>query len=341
MNRGIAILGAGSWGTALAVLLADRHPALWDHRSERAAQLAATRDNARYLPGVHIPDSVRITADLVAAVGDAGVVVLAVPSHALSGLAALLGVTTAFATDAVVVNAAKGLEEDTGRRPCQVLAAALPRWAPRLAALVGPSHAEEVARHVPTVVVAAGRDASVLAHVQETFTTDSFRVYTNDDLVGVELAVAVKNVIAIAAGIADGLGFGDNTKGALLTRGLAEMARLGVALGARSETFSGLAGLGDLVTTCISRHSRNRNLGEALARGATLEHALADLGMVAEGVRTTRAVMGLAAAHQLDLPISTEVHAVLFEGKDPRRSIRDLMLRAPKAEAGSDAKGGP
>jgi glycerol-3-phosphate dehydrogenase (NAD(P)+) len=337
---GIAILGAGSWGTALAVLLAEQRPSLWDHKPERAAALAASRQNERYLPGVPVPESVRVGSDLAQAVRGAELVVLAVPSHALAGLAATLGATNEFAAEAIVVNAAKGLEATTGRRPCEVIAATLPRWAPRVAALVGPSHAEEVARRVPTVVVAAGRDAAVLARIQESFTTESFRVYTNDDLVGVELAVALKNVIAIAAGIADGLGFGDNTKGALLTRGLAEMARLGVALGARAETFSGLAGLGDLVTTAISRHSRNRNLGEALARGMELEAALASLGMVAEGVRTTRAAVALAQRHGLDLPISAEVHAVLFERKDPRRSIRDLMLRAPKAEARSDTRGG-
>jgi len=338
---GVAILGAGSWGTALSVLLQRHAPWLWDHRRDRAAALATSRRNEAYLPGVRVPDDVRVTADLGDALRGAAIVVLAVPSHALAELAALLDARPEFATDAILVNVAKGLEATTGRRPCEVLAAALPRRHTRLAAVVGPSHAEEVARQMPTVVVAAGRDPDVLMRVQDVFTTETFRVYTNDDLVGVELAVAVKNVIAIAAGIADGLGFGDNTKGALLTRGLAEMARLGLALGARSETFSGLAGLGDLVTTATSHHSRNRNLGEAMARGATLEAALAGLGMVAEGVRTTRAVMALAQTHRLDMPISTEVHAVLFEGKDPRRSIRDLMLRAPKAEAWSDAKGGP
>jgi glycerol-3-phosphate dehydrogenase (NAD(P)+) len=336
----IAILGAGSWGTALAVLLAERNPALWDHDPERASALAASRCNERFLPGVPLPGTVRVTADLPDAVRGAELVVLAVPSHALAGLAAILAATPEFAADAILVNAAKGLEASTGRRPCEVLSATLPRWAPRTASVVGPSHAEEVARHVPTVVVAAGRDPEVLARVQEVFTTESFRVYTNDDLVGVELAVALKNVIAIAAGIADGLGFGDNTKGALLTRGLAEMARLGVAMGARAATFYGLAGLGDLVTTAISRHSRNRNLGEAMAHGRSLEQALDEIGMVAEGVRTTRAAVTLARGHRLDLPISTEVHAVLFEHKDPRRSIRDLMLRAPKAEAWSDAEGG-
>lgn len=331
----VAILGAGSWGTSLAALLSAHEPVLWDHDEARAVALQAARTNARYLPGVALPDAVRVTSHLSVAVRAARVVVLALPSHTLRGTAKRLRETIGFGTHQIVVNVAKGLEESTGKRPLEVLREELPQPASHLVSLVGPSHAEEVARHMPTTVVVAGTDRGVLAEVQELFTTETFRVYTNDDVIGVEMAVALKNVIAIAAGMADGLGFGDNTKGALLTRGLAEMARLGLACGARAETFSGLAGLGDLVTTAISRHSRNRNLGEAIARGRTLEGALADLGMVAEGVRTARAVVGLAREKAVDVPISEEVHAVLFEGKDPRQSIRDLMVRAPKAEAWS------
>jgi glycerol-3-phosphate dehydrogenase (NAD(P)+) len=192
---------------------------------------------------------------------------------------------------------------------------------------------------MPTTVVVAGRDEDILKQVQELFTTESFRVYTNTDLLGVELAVSMKNVIAIAAGICDGLGFGDNSRGALLTRGLAEMARLGAALGARPETFSGLAGLGDLVTTATSHHSRNRNLGEAIGRGATLEQALASLGQVAEGVHTTRASLELAHAHGVEMPISTQVSQILFESKEPRAALRDLMLRTPKREVWSPERG--
>lgn len=331
----VAILGAGSWGTALAALLAPHEPVLWDHDEARAIALQTARTNARYLPGIELPEPVRVTSHLSVAVRAAEIVVLAVPSHTLRTVAQRWREATGFGVHQIAVNAAKGLEESTGKRLLEVLHDELPQPVSHLVSLVGPSHAEEVARRMPTTVVAAGTDPAILARVQALFSTETFRVYTNDDVIGVEMAVALKNVIAIAAGIADGLGFGDNTKGALLTRGLAEMARLGTACGARAETFAGLAGLGDLVTTATSRHSRNRNLGEAIARGRTLQGALADLGMVAEGVRTVRAVLGIARAHGVAVPISEEVHAVLFEGKDPRQSIRDLMVRAPKAEAWS------
>ena len=336
--RDVAVLGAGSWGTALAMLLAPRRPWLWDHRPERAATLARTRQSPHYLPGTALPDSVRVTDDLAAAMATSDVVVTAVPSHALRDLARRMAALPCPAQQ-IVVNVAKGLELDSGKRMLEVLGEELPHAPQRLVSLVGPSHAEEVARGMPTTVVVTGRDEEVLRAVQDLFTTDTFRVYTNTDVHGVELAVALKNVIAIAAGVCDGLGFGDNSRGALLTRGLAEMTRLGVALGARPETFAGLAGLGDLVTTATSRHSRNRNLGEAIGRGSTLEAALAALGQVAEGVRTTRAAVELARTHGVEMPITTEVHHILFAGKDPHRAIRDLMLRAPKPEAWNAARG--
>ena len=328
----LAILGAGSWGTALAVLLAERAPRLWDHRADRAAELAASRINPRYLPGVRLPDSVDVTGDLHHAIDGASTLLLAVPSHALRDTAQGLRAVAAFDRAAIVVNMSKGLEPESGKRMSVVLGEELPQAAGHIASLVGPSHAEEVARGMPTTVVVSGTDENVLREVQELCSTETFRVYTNTDLVGVELAVSLKNVIAIAAGICDGLGFGDNTKGALLTRGLAEMARLGAALGARAETFAGLAGLGDLVTTAISRHSRNRNLGDAIGRGLGLQAALTEIAMVAEGVRTARAVVDLARRHHVEMPISEQVHHVLFEAKEPRQAIRDLMLRAPKAE---------
>jgi glycerol-3-phosphate dehydrogenase (NAD(P)+) len=331
----VSILGAGSWGTALAVLLAPHEPTLWDHDEKRAVQLKASRHNDRFLPGVTLPDGVQITAHLSAAVRFADVLVFAVPSHTVRSVARRVRDTPGFEPRQLVVNVAKGLEEESCKRMSEVLHDELPQAPGWIVSLVGPSHAEEVARRMPTTVVVSGPDPQVLRQVQELFATESFRVYTNPDLLGVELAVSVKNVIAIAAGIGDGLGFGDNTKGALLTRGLAEMARLGAALGARPETFSGLAGLGDLITTATSRHSRNRNLGEALGRGQSLEQALAGLSMVAEGVRTTRAVLQLAERHRVEMPITAQVHAILFAGKDPRQAIRDLMLRAPRPETWS------
>jgi glycerol-3-phosphate dehydrogenase (NAD(P)+) len=268
-------------------------------------------------------------------VPSADVLVFATPSHTLREVARRVRQVQGFGPQKLVVNAAKGLEEGTAKRMSEVLHEELPQPPGRIVSLVGPSHAEEVARRMPTTVVVAGPQADALQLVQDLFTTETFRVYTNTDLVGVELAVSLKNIIAIAAGIADGLGFGDNTKGALLTRGLAEMARLGQALGARPETFSGLAGLGDLVTTATSRHSRNRNLGEAIGRGTPLPEALAAIGMVAEGVRTTRAARELARALGLELPITEQVYRLLFEAQDPRHAIRKLMLRSPKAEVWS------
>ncbi len=332
----VTVLGAGSWGTALAVLLSRHTPRLWDNRPERAAALQGSRDCSRYLPGVRLPDGVGVTADLEAALAGADFVVTAVPSQALRGLARRVAAGP-VGQAAVVVNGAKGLELPSGRRLSRVLRDELPRSP--IVTLVGPSHAEEVVKGMPTTVVAAGEDTQTLLRVQELFTTEGFRVYTNTDELGVELAVALKNVIAIAAGICDGLGFGDNSRGALLTRGLAEMSRLGVALGARAETFAGLAGLGDLVTTATSRHSRNRNLGEALGRGSSLRDALDGLGQVAEGVHTTRAAVELARAHGVDMPITTQMFQILFEGKEPRQSLRELMLRAPKPETWSQARG--
>jgi glycerol-3-phosphate dehydrogenase (NAD(P)+) len=332
----ISILGAGSWGTALAVLLAERsEPTLWDHIEKRAVALKATRLNRRYLPDVHIPDAVRITGHLTAAVRSANVLVFATPSHTVREMARRVRDTPGFEPQQIVVNVAKGLEEDTCKRMSEVLRDELPQAPGLIVSLVGPSHAEEVARQMPTAVVVSGPDEEVLRCVQELFSTETFRVYTNPDLLGVELAVSLKNIIAIAAGISDGLGFGDNTKGALLTRGLAEMARLGLALGARPETFAGLAGLGDLITTATSRHSRNRNLGEAIGRGQSLQQALSGLTMVAEGVRTTRAALELARRAGVEMPIAAQVYQLLFESKDPKQAIRDLMLRAPRAETWS------
>lgn len=327
----IAVLGAGSWGTALAILLERHAVSLWERDPELAVALQQSRRNEAFLPGAILPPSVRVHSDLAGAIQDAERLIVAVPSHAVREVARevanLLPGKHGFP---VVVNAAKGLDETTGLRMSEVLRQEITQAA--IVALLGPSHAEEVALRMPTSVVVAGDDEETLQQVQEECSTEWFRVYTNTDLLGVELAVSVKNVIAIAAGICDGLGFGDNSKGALLTRGLAEMSRLGQALGARPETFAGLAGLGDLVTTAISRHSRNRKLGEKIGQGHSLQEALSSMTQVVEGVRTTRAVVELAARTGVEVPISAQVRAILFENKDPRVAIRDLMLRAPRSE---------
>lgn len=325
----IAVLGLGSWGTALAILLGKgNHTILgWTHDPAQRHALARDRENAKYLAGHRLPESMTVVETPAEALSGAEAVLLAVPSFAVRGIA-----RQALAFQQIpVINAAKGLEEKTNRLMLQVLAQELGSDYPT-ASLVGPSHAEEVAEDHPTAVVAASRNDEIAVLTQEVFTQDNFRVYTNDDVIGVELAASLKNVIALASGIAVGLGFGDNTAGALLTRGLAEMTRLGVTLNARPETFFGLSGVGDLVTTCASRHSRNRTLGESIGRGMNLEEALAGMSMVAEGVRTTRAAKDLAEKTKTTMPIVDRVHAVLFEEEPPQKAIRALMNRELKPE---------
>jgi len=332
----IAVLGAGSWGTTLAVVLAENGHAvsLWDHDAERAARTASARENQRYLRGVKLPQAVTITSELGVALSGAAMLTFAVPSHTVRSVTKRV-IADGFDADAILVSATKGLEEGSHRRMSEILAEESGASPERIVALVGPSHAEEVSRHIPTSIVAAGIRLDSCELAQQAFGRPYFRVYTNDDIVGVELATALKNSIAIAAGILDGAGGGDNTKAALVTRGLSEMTRLGVAMGARPETFSGLAGVGDLVVTCLSRHSRNRRVGEAIGRGEKLEEALSKLGMVAEGVRTTRAAVELGRERGVELPIIEMVHRVLFEGHDPREAIQMLMTRPPRAEHSS------
>ena len=328
----VAVLGAGSWGTTLAIVLAENghDVALWEFDAALADSLAQKRENQKFLPGVAIPSGVDVTNDLAKALRDTRIVVFVVPSHATRETATRA--RDSLEANVVVVCATKGLEEGTLSRMSEVLRDELRIEAARIVSLVGPSHAEEVSRRMPTSIVAAGTDVAVCTRVQDAFVRPYFRVYTNDDVVGVEVATALKNSIAIAAGILDGLGFGDNTKAALVTRGLAEITRLGVAMGAAKETFSGLAGVGDLVVTCLSRHSRNRHVGEAIGRGETLEQALAGMVMVAEGVRTTRAAVELGRRHDVELPIIEMVHRVLFDKHDPRAAVTELMMRPPRAE---------
>jgi glycerol-3-phosphate dehydrogenase (NAD(P)+) len=339
-----AVLGAGSWGTTLAIVLAENDHAvtLWDRDDARAMAMSRQRENAIFLPGVSIPAGVTVTSRIAEALQGAELVVFVVPTHLMRETARAARAGGGLSGDAVVVSASKGLEEGTLSRMSEVLAGEL--GTDRVVSLVGPSHAEEVSRGVPTSIVAAGRDAAVCQAVQEAFVRPYLRIYTNDDIVGVELATGLKNSIAIAAGILDGLGCGDNTKAALITRGLAEITRLGVAMGADGVTFSGLAGVGDLVVTCLSRHSRNRRVGDAIGRGNTLEEALSGMVMVAEGVRTTRAALEMGRRFGVELPIIEMVHRVLFEGHDPREAVQMLMTRPPRAEArdpsSKRAKGG-
>lgn len=323
----IALLGAGAWGSALArLLLADGHPlTAWDHDLPNLRRVAATGRNDKYLPGVDLGTGLQVAETPAAAVAGADCVVVAVPSKAFRDVTRVLA-----GCRSVVVSVTKGIEFETGLTMSAVLHENAPRA--RVAALSGPTLALEVARGVPTAAVAASEDAEAASLVQRLFHRPAFRIYTGSDLCGVELGGALKNVIAIAAGLCDGLGYGDNSKAALVTRGIAEMRRLGVACGARPETFSGLSGLGDLVVTCFSPLSRNRTLGEHLGRGECLDDLLARSVSVAEGCPTARSAAQLARRHGIETPIIDEVHALLFAGKPLADAVRDLLTRVSKPE---------
>lgn len=331
MSMRISVLGSGAWGTTVAMLLARKpqhRVCLWSYRPELTHELQATRENTRVLPGVRIPEAIRFESDIAAATHAVDLCVAAVPTVYLRATLSTARPKLREATP--VVSLCKGVENGTFARPTEILRELL--GVKRLAVLSGPSHAEEVARGLPASVVAASVDAELAKLVQDCTGSEHFRVYTNADMIGVELAGALKNVIAIAAGICDGLGCGDNAKAALLTRGLVEMARFGVAHGAQRETFHGLAGMGDLITTCMSRHGRNRAVGERLARGETLDGILRSTEMVAEGVYTARSVYEQSRLQSIELPIVTEVFRVLYEDKSPRLAVEELMQRTPVAE---------
>lgn len=327
----ISVIGAGGWGTALARLFAGRRETvtLWAHRPDFAAQLRVTRENVDYLPGVTLPANVEVTSDLRAAAA-ADLLVVVLPSRAFREVSmelALAGVPA----NAVLVSCTKGIEAGSGLLMTQVLESALPDRP--TAVLSGPNLASEIARGVPAAGVIGSRDAAMLPALQEIFSTNAFRAYTSEDVEGIQLGGALKNVFAIGAGAADGLGMGDNAKAALVTRALAEMTRLGVALGGRRETFAGLSGIGDLMVTCFSRHSRNRTFGERLGRGESPEQILASLRTVAEGVPTARSAWECAQRLGVEAPIITEIFAVLHEGKSPRHAMAGLLDRPPKPEA--------
>lgn len=330
----VAMLGAGSWGATLAHLLAEKGLAvrLWSHTPENAARLAEERTLPGKLPGFQLSRAVTVSHSLDQTLDGATTLVVAVPSRHFRATAATVRKTVGARgfRDALAVTATKGFEFGTLKPMTSILSEELGVEHP--VALSGPSHAEEVCRGLPTTVVAASRSLETAQAVQDLFRTPRFRVYTSNDLVGVELGGALKNVIAIAAGGAAGMGFGDNTMAALVTRGLAEIARLGVAMGADPLTFAGLSGLGDLVVTCASPHSRNRRLGIALARGATLEEALREIGMAVEGVETARSVQALTTRHGIEMPIASQVAETLFGGVPVQEAVTALMLRDPKPE---------
>lgn len=331
----IAILGGGSWGTALAIVLSrsprEHQIALWARNAATAAAIQKDGENAAYLPGCALPSIVEVTSEIEKALRGANIVVGAMPSaNAREVYAAALPF---LSSNVALISATKGLEPATHERVSEILSQVVsPKFVPRIAVLSGPSFAAEAARREPTAVVLASRDAALAAEIQEAFATPSFRLYTNDDVLGVELAGAMKNVIAIAAGTCQGLGLGSNSLAALITRGLAEMSRLAARLGARPETLSGLAGLGDLVLTCTGVLSRNRHVGMELGAGRTLPEILSSMRMVAEGVGTAPALLALAAEANVEMPITAQVDAILHHGKSPREAIRAIMDRPLKRE---------
>ncbi len=326
----VAVLGAGSWGTTLAIHLAHagHDVRIWGNDAGQLADLERDRENRKFLAGIPLPAGVKVRSELETALEGAQFHLYVVPSQAIREVA---GGVRALGARGVPVCASKGLELGTLRRLSEVLHEVLGDPAP--VTLTGPSHAEEVAVGIPTSIVAACADESRARAVQVMCSTARLRVYTNDDVAGCEYGGALKNIIAIAAGVCDGLGYGDNTKGALLTRGLAEIARLGVAMGGRLETFFGLTGMGDLITTAMSRHSRNRYVGERLGRGETLEQVLGGMVMVAEGVNTSRAARDLGRERGIELPITEQVCAIALEGRSPREALQALMTRDLKRES--------
>ncbi|WP_347352254.1 NAD(P)H-dependent glycerol-3-phosphate dehydrogenase [Acetoanaerobium noterae] len=326
----ICIMGAGSWGSALALLLNNNgHKVnLYVRNESQANEMINTNKNSKYLGDIIIPSEINIFTDLDSATKDASVIVLAVSSQATR--AAVLSLQNKISSKVILVNVSKGLEKGTNKRISEVVGELLPSNS--FVVLSGPSHAEEVAVKMPTTVVAASENIEAAEYIQDIFSSEFFRVYTNPDVIGVELGGALKNIIAFGSGIIDGLGYGDNTKAGIMTRGLAEIARLGVALGADISTFAGLSGIGDLIVTCTSMHSRNRRAGIMIGQGKTLEETLAEIQMVVEGITATEVAYNLALEKNIDMPITAEIYKVLYEGKDIKETIKSLMTRTKKHE---------
>jgi len=332
-NRSVAVIGGGSWGTALAMVLANNgnYVEIYTRRENQRDEINKQHTNQKYLPDVKLPELISANTDLKSVVEDKLYVVLVVPSHVMRETAQKI--RPFINNDTIIVHATKGLEVNTYKRMSEVIQDELPEHPKeRILVLSGPSHAEEVSRFSPTTVVIAGTDLLMTEKAQDLFINSSFRVYTNNDLVGVEIAGSLKNIIALGAGLSDGLGFGDNAKAALITRGLAEITRLGLELGANPLTFLGLAGVGDLVVTCTSKHSRNWKAGYQLGKGEKLTTVLEMMGMVVEGVKTTKVAYDLTQEYHVKMPITSELFQVLFQNKSPKQAVEDLMGRVKKHE---------
>jgi glycerol-3-phosphate dehydrogenase (NAD(P)+) len=329
----IAVLGAGGWGTTLAILLHynGHNVTLWEYQKSYARELNKKRINIDYLPGIKIPKEIKITSNLDESSDDKNLIVLAVPSQFLRKVVKKIEYNSV--KDAVFVSVSKGIEKDSLMTMSQMLLDVHTSLSEnQIAVISGPSHAEEVSQRIPTAVVAASVELETSKTIQAAFMTSYFRVYSSTDILGVELGGAFKNIIAIGAGIIDGAGFGDNTKAAIMTRGVAEISRLGLAMGARPETFAGLSGMGDLIVTCMSKHSRNRYVGEQIGKGKKLKVVLKSMEQVAEGVDTTRSAKELAEKNSVETPITNQVYNILYEDKDPIKATTDLMTRDMKTE---------
>jgi len=326
----IGILGAGTWGTALAILLCDNghDVTVWSKLEREAKELDESRDNIKNLPGARLPKDVKITLDLKEACTDKDLIVMAVASPYIRATAK--EVAPFIKEGQIIVNVSKGLENGTLLTLAEVISQEIPQA--KVAVLSGPSHAEEVSRRIPTTIVVGSHCKETAHFIQDVFMNEVFRVYTSPDMIGIELGGALKNVIALAAGVIDGLGLGDNTKAALITRGMAEISRLGVAMGGYMETFSGLSGIGDLFVTCTSRHSRNRNAGVLIGQGYPLDEVSKMVNQVIEGVNTAKAALALARKYNVEMPIVEQVNLVLFEGKSPQDAVADLLVRDKRKE---------
>jgi glycerol-3-phosphate dehydrogenase (NAD(P)+) len=328
----VTVLGSGSWGTTLALVLYENNHRVmcWAYEKEVAEDIDLNRENSRFLPGIKIPDSIRFTNDLYQSILKAEVIVVAIPTQKIRSVFSVF--QKKIPRNCIWVSVAKGIENKSLLRVSQILNELYSIDNSLIGVLAGPSHAEEVSRKIPTAVVAASMNIDTAKIIQDLFMNPYFRIYSNPDIIGVELGGALKNIIAIATGICNGAGFGDNTVAALMTRGLVEISRLGIKLGAQPDTFAGLSGMGDLIVTCMSRHSRNRYVGEQVGKGRKVNDVLNGMVMIAEGVGTTEAAFRLAKRENVEMPITKQVYKVLFEGKKPIHAVKDLMTRASKVE---------
>ena len=329
----ISVIGSGGWGIALTILLhKNGHDlTIWSFDKREAEELKTTRENKTKLPNILIPEDIKVTDDLKEAVDNKDVLILAVPSKAIRSVSKSL--KDIIKDNQIIINVAKGLEEDTLKTMTDIIEEELKGKKPQVAVLSGPSHAEEVGKGIPTTcVVSAAHNKELTLYLQNIFMNPSFRVYTSPDMIGVEIGGALKNVIALAAGIADGLNYGDKTKAALITRGIKEISTLGVAMGGEQSTFYGLTGLGDLIVTCASMHSRNRRAGILLGQGKTLDEAIKEVNMVVEGVYSAKSALMAAKKYNVEIPIIEQVNAVLFENKNPAEAVNELMIRDKKLE---------